>query len=131
LSIPLIAGAFEMTLGSKLTSQAQQATLMHQAIITSFILAFCGFSIQAQVASILAQTDIDFKPFFFSRFLHGIFAALYTNLLWIPVYERFYSSEQPANAIPAAFLSEDSWFQKWYLYMADLGPLITILTLSI
>ncbi|MGA9228359.1 MAG: sporulation integral membrane protein YlbJ, partial [Mesobacillus sp.] len=53
LSMPFISGLFEITLGSQMTSQVQDATLMHQAIITSFILAFSGFSVQAQVASIL------------------------------------------------------------------------------
>ena len=30
-------------------------------------LGFSGFSVHAQVASILAQTDIRFQPFFFAR----------------------------------------------------------------
>ena len=40
LSIPFISGLFEITLGSQLTSQVQDATLLQQAIITSFILRF-------------------------------------------------------------------------------------------
>lgn len=63
LSIPFISGLFEITLGSDLTSRVEAATLLQQAMITSFILAFSGFSVQAQVASILAQTDIRFQPF--------------------------------------------------------------------
>ncbi len=81
LSIPFISGLFEITLGSKLTSGVGEATILHQAIITSFILGFSGFSVQAQVASILAQTDIRFKPFFYARFLHGICASFVTILL--------------------------------------------------
>ncbi|WNS77061.1 sporulation integral membrane protein YlbJ [Bacillus sp. DTU_2020_1000418_1_SI_GHA_SEK_038] len=129
LSTPFISGIFEITLGSQMTSQVQEATLMHQAIITSFVLAFSGFSVQAQVASILAQTDIDFKPFFIARILQGFFAAIYAALLWNPVYERFYNTEQPSNAVPVAFFGEGSWMHKWFLIMSDAGPLITIFAL--
>lgn len=75
LSIPFISGIFEITLGSQMTSQVQEATFMQQAVITSFILAFSGFSVQAQVASILAQTDIDFKPFFFRPYFSRYFCS--------------------------------------------------------
>lgn len=77
-SIPFISGIFEITLGSQMTSQVQQSTLLQQAIMTSFILAFSGFSVQAQVASILAETDIRFQPFFIARIIHGFFASFYT-----------------------------------------------------
>ncbi|MFP3489981.1 sporulation integral membrane protein YlbJ, partial [Staphylococcus sp. SIMBA_130] len=77
LDIPLLSGMFEITLGSRLASESS-TTLLAQAIVTSFILAFNGFSVQAQVASILADTDIRFKPFFFARLLHGFFAAFLT-----------------------------------------------------
>lgn len=129
LSIPFISGLFEITLGSQMTSQVQEATLMQQAIITSFILAFSGFSVQAQVASILAQTDIDFKPFFIARIFHGFFAAIYAAILWNPIYERFYNTEQPSNAIPVSFFGEESWLQKWFTFVTETGPLITIAAL--
>lgn len=129
LSTPFISGTFEITLGSQLTSQVQEATLMHQAVITSFILAFSGFSVQAQVASILAQTDINFKPFFVARIFHGIFAAIYASILWNPLYERFYNTEEPSNAVPVAFLGEGSWLQEWFAIVSESGPLITIFAL--
>lgn len=128
LSIPLFSGIFEITLGSKLTSQTQTATLMQQIMITSFILAFSGFSVQAQVASILAETDIDFKPYFIARIFHGFIAAFYVAILWKPVYERFYNTE-PSNALPVGLLWEESFLQNWFTALIDAGPLITILGL--
>ncbi len=91
LDIPLLSGLFEITLGSRLTSESA-ANLLPQAMITSFILAFNGFSVQAQVASILADTDIRFKPFFFARLMHGLFAAFLTIVLWKPIYIDLLSS---------------------------------------
>lgn len=130
LSIPFISGIFEITQGSQLTSQVQDATLLQQAIITSFILAFSGLSVQAQVASILAQTDIRFQPFFIARIFHGIFASLFTYLLWNPVYQQFYQSEQPSNAIPVFLINESSSFYDYYHWLVTIGPIITILALS-
>ena len=104
---------------------------MQQVIIVSFILAFSGFSVQAQVASILAQTDINFKPFFFARIVHGFAAAFYTFILWQPIYERFYNTEQPSNAIPVGFFENNSFFGKLFDGIAASGPLITILALSV
>lgn len=132
LSLPYISGLFEITLGSQMTSQVQDATLMHQAIITSFILAFSGFSVQAQVASILAQTDIRFQPFFLARILHGFFAAFYAFVLWKPVYVRFFESGQPSNALPVMeYLSaEGGRLADAHNSLITVGPLITILSLA-
>lgn len=85
LSVPLLSGIFEITIGSQLVSETN-VSLIYQAIIISFILAFNGFSVQAQVASILAETDIRFKPFFYARILHGIISSLLTLLLFKPLY---------------------------------------------
>ncbi|MCA1053398.1 sporulation integral membrane protein YlbJ [Rossellomorea aquimaris] len=128
LSIPFISGLFEITLGSKLTSGVGDATLLQQAIITSFILGFSGFSVQAQVASILAQTDIRFQPFFYARFLHGIAASIATVLIWKPIYERF-SNEQLSNAVPVFAQRHAHLWSEIFYWMKTTGPLITIVSL--
>ena len=131
LSIPFISGLFEITMGSDLTSRVQEATLLQQAIITSFILGFSGFSVQAQVASILAQSDIRFKPFFFARIAQGLFASFFALILWKPIYIRFYQTEQPSNAIPVSFFEEGTWLHTFYHRLLEAGPLITIFSLSL
>lgn len=130
LNFPLIAGLFEITLGSQMTSQAESATLLQQSVMTSFILGFSGFSVQAQVASILAQTDIRFRPFFIARILHGFLAALFTWLLWKPVYEQFYNEQSPA-AIPVAFPGLEVYSQEFLHWFIRLGPLFTLTALFI
>lgn len=131
LSIPFISGLFEITLGSQLTSQVQDATLMQQAVITSFILAFSGFSVQAQVASITSQTDIAFKPFFMARIMHGFFAAIYAFLLWDNVYEGLLKNDQPSNAVPVSVIETGTWLTEMHSYVAQIGPLVTIASLVI
>ena len=122
LSIPFISGLFEITMGSQLISQIKDVNLGEQAIITSLILGFSGLSVQAQVASILAPTDIDFKPFFWARIMHGVFAAAYTFLLWKPIYERFYGNEQSSHTIPASILYEDTTVYKLSFNLLILVP---------
>ncbi|MED3562015.1 sporulation integral membrane protein YlbJ [Bacillus xiapuensis] len=129
LSIPFISGLFELTLGSKLTSQVD-APLLQQTMIVSFILAFSGFSVQAQVASILAQANIRFKPFFIARMIHGVLASIFAYLLWKPVYLRFYQTDHPTNAIPVGVFENGSWIHSLYNQMIEAGPLITIISLA-
>lgn len=130
LSIPFIAGIFEITLGSKLTSGVESSTLMQQAIVTSMILGFCGLSVQAQVASILAQTDIGFKPFFFARILQAIFASIYTYLFWDVFSANFLNDDKPAFAMPA-FLEDQGWISQAMQKWMEIGPAFTIICLSV
>ena len=129
LSIPFISGLFEITLGSQMISQVSNAPIMEQAILVSFILAFNGFSVQAQVASILAQTDIRFKPFFFARLLHGIYASTIAFFLWPFLYDRFFQNGETLHSIPVFKSGQQSisllhWFE-------NNGPFITISALIV
>ncbi|GIN19051.1 MAG TPA: sporulation integral membrane protein YlbJ [Bacillus bacterium] len=129
LSIPSIAGIFEITLGSQMTSQVHDATLMQQAIMASFILGFSGFSVQAQVASILAQTDIRFRPFFIARILHGFLSGLITYLFWKPFEQKFLSGQ--SMSVPAFLQKHDIWWENMLQWLKLFGPLFTILMLMI
>jgi sporulation integral membrane protein YlbJ len=130
LSVPFISGLFEITLGSQLTSQVTDSTLLAQAIIVSALLAFGGFSIQAQVASILAETDIRFKPFFLARLLHTLFAGIFTLILWKPVYLRLSTSES-TSITEFVFSMESQGLSGTILNLfISHGALITILSLA-
>lgn len=126
LAIPLISGIFEITSGSQLTSLSDGSDLFNKIIITSFILGFSGFSVQAQVASILAETDIRFQPFFIARLMHGVFASIATLLLWKPLYENHYSVNPkqviPVNANDFVF----SWPYQYWETLMNYGAIITI-----
>ncbi|WP_253957914.1 sporulation integral membrane protein YlbJ [Metabacillus halosaccharovorans] len=127
LSVPLITGIFEITLGNQLVSETN-ASLLEKVMIASFILAFGGLSIQAQVASILADTDIRFKPFFIARILQGIYSSIIAFLLFRPIYlniESFNTSELPVMLMKhGPGLAKDYWEM-----IVQSGPLITIISL--
>ncbi|MCO0596705.1 sporulation integral membrane protein YlbJ [Peribacillus butanolivorans] len=130
LSLPFISGLFEMTLGSKLTSSVENASLLQQTVMTSFILAFNGFSIQAQVASIIAASDIRFMPFFLARIAHGFLASIFTVLLWGPFYKGNNYSGNPFNAFPVSG-STGERASTLYQNMLDFGPLLTLAFLTL
>jgi nucleoside recognition membrane protein YjiH len=130
LSIPLISGIFEITLGGKLTSEVMHVSLMDQIIITSFFLAFSGLSVQAQVASILAESDIRFKPFFFARIMHGCLAALITFLLWKPIDRKLNGLNNASVDLPvfAPYLPAGFW-EQLLSNLGVYGPLFTLIVL--
>lgn len=128
LALPFFSGLFEITLGTKLISETEVG-LLAKVIVVSFILAFNGFSVQAQVASIMAPTDIRFSPYFFARILHGIFAGILTLVLYKPLYLSQTAFE--FKGIPVSNGLQDN---PWLAILNDLeqiGPLITILFLGI
>ena len=125
-SIPLISGMFEMTLGAQLSSAVTNPNLLQQTMVTSFILAFSGLSVQAQVASILAETDIRFSPFFFARIIHGFIAAILAYILWNPLYIEFSHFGKVTMDYPVTKMVEAHTFSL-YETLLQVGPLFTIL----
>lgn len=77
----LASGVFEMTLGTKLATETG-VPLLQQIIIVAVILGWSGLSIHAQVASMIADTDIRIAPFIISRFVQACLAGLYTYIIW-------------------------------------------------
>jgi sporulation integral membrane protein YlbJ len=129
LSVPLITGIFEITLGNQLVSEST-VNLLDKVIIASFILAFGGLSIQAQVASILADTDIRFQPFFIARILQGIYSSIIAFLLFKPLYLNLQTSE--SNELPVFFMTHSpEWAKEYWQTIIHVGPLITIMSLLI
>jgi nucleoside recognition membrane protein YjiH len=118
-----------MTLGSQMTSQTGHATLLQQAMITSFILAFSGLSIHAQVASIIADTDIRFRPYFIGRIIQSIVAPICTYFLWQPLYENAHSLRPHDHDIPVLGPQTDT-LGAWTA-MTSYGPILTLAFLYI
>ncbi len=132
LSLPFITGLFEITLGAQMISQTDNASLLIQLVFVSAVLAFNGFSIQAQVASILASTDIRFAPYFFARLLHIVFSVWLTIILFKPLYLN-------RNAFSPYDITVDSegqtihhyfWFDLWN-WLDQYGYLISLAALAI
>lgn len=117
---PFVTGIFEITMGAEMISKLLNIPLVIQLAVISFILGFNGFSIQAQVASILAKTDIRFFPYFFARLLHATFACLLSIMLY-----KFYFKEKVIIQ-DAAVVHQNNNSLLIIENLMYLGPLITI-----
>ncbi|GGK15479.1 sporulation integral membrane protein YlbJ [Caldalkalibacillus thermarum] len=95
----LMAGLFEITLGAQMASEAGEAVpLVHKVAIASAIIAWSGLSVHAQVASMLAKTDIRYSPYLFARLIHAILACAWTYILWKPLLPLLSHVSLPAIA---------------------------------
>ncbi|SHE60272.1 sporulation integral membrane protein YlbJ [Seinonella peptonophila] len=83
LSEPFFAGLVEMTLGSQMISDTPPTIpLISKLVAVSMIIGWNGFSIHAQIASIISRTNLRYWPYFLGKLLHAIFAGIITFLLW-------------------------------------------------
>lgn len=129
LTLPFLSGLFEITLGSQMISQISINNLLAQMIIVSFILGFHGLSVQAQVSSIIAKTDIRFAPYFFARFLHAIFASILTIILYKPLYVNRQAFELESTPV-SADATQNFWIMARDI-LTHTGPITTIIFLAI
>lgn len=83
-----ISGLFEITIGCNNIASLKYLSEVIKASLCSFIIAFSGLSILAQCCSFIAKTDIKTNIYIFNKFLHGIFAGIYTFLLY-PVIKNY------------------------------------------
>jgi sporulation integral membrane protein YlbJ len=124
LAHPWIAGLFEMTLGSQMTSATSNSVpLLYKLIIVSMIIGWNGLSIHAQVVSMLSKTDIRYFPYFFAKILHGFIAAIITLLLYHPLQPYFHDVPTFANdAILSSSLTWTMWeLLKWFSIIVAVG----------
>ncbi|HEX6594825.1 MAG TPA: sporulation integral membrane protein YlbJ [Bacillota bacterium] len=129
LALPLFSGLFEITIGAHMISQVMAEPFLMNIVLISFILGFHGFSIQAQVGSIIAKTDIRFSTYFVARLLHGTFSSLLTIVLYKPLYVN----RRVAKIDDVPVYQQDlvnHWSATLYL-LKQLGPFITIISLGV
>ncbi|WP_010649504.1 sporulation integral membrane protein YlbJ [Oceanobacillus massiliensis] len=130
LALPFLSGLFEITIGANMISQAATDTLLQQAVVISFILGFNGLSIHAQVASILAKTDIRYFPYFIARLLHGTIAVVMTVILYKPLYVDRHTLEMHEIPVTQEVIHGNIWLTIFH-YLKDFGPMITICFIGI
>lgn len=124
LSAPFISGLLEVTLGSQKVSGLSNVPLLHQLLMISFLLGFNGFSVHAQVASILAKTDIRFSPFFFARIAHGLLSSGICYLIF-----PFFISLHDTSFTSGLTEHNPSFFATLYYWFIQYGGWITFFVL--
>lgn len=107
----LAPGLLEPHIGAYAASQLSSSSVFAAASIGA-VLGWSGLSLHAQVKSMLGGTDIRYRVFLTTRFLHAAFAFLLTYLLWTPlvwltaktapVLADFGASNNTGDVFPAA-----------------------------
>lgn len=118
---PLSTGLFEISLGAEMVSSLDNVPLVIQLTVISFILGFNGLSVQAQVASIIANTDIRFHPYFFARILHATMASILT----VTLYPFFFESTTKKTDLPTIALQDKSVYSVLD-FIFSYGPIFTL-----
>ncbi|WP_371809564.1 sporulation integral membrane protein YlbJ [Halobacillus sp. Marseille-Q1614] len=121
LHMAIISGIFELTTGIGAVTSTT-APLLTQILLVSFMLGFHGFSIQAQIASILSDTDIRFMPYLWARLLHGVTACLLVTIL-------YYTTDAAAGHSLAVSYQPEYYKQTYMDFMTSFGPLVTIISI--
>lgn len=82
----LIAGVFEITLGSQMVSEhAFHLSLLGKLTLVSMFLGWNGLSIHAQVVSMISRTQMRYTPYLLAKLCHSIIAGVITLLIWKPM----------------------------------------------
>jgi sporulation integral membrane protein YlbJ len=125
-----IVGLFEITLGSQLASEAAPSVpIIHKIAFVSAIIAWSGLSVHAQVASIIASTDIRYYPYLIARMMHAFLAFIWTYLLWNPLFTVLNRGDQPVFAQPGETGTNMPDFTRYTLFSYSL--LLVLFTLII
>ena len=82
---PILNGILEITSGLKYTSISKLTTLT-KLIISTFFISFGGFSIHAQVMSILDNKKIRYLPYLKARILQGLISTIIVYILYIIIF---------------------------------------------
>ncbi|MBZ4666705.1 sporulation integral membrane protein YlbJ [Mahella sp.] len=118
---PFLAGLIEMTIGSRMLSQLR-LPLWDKLPLISFIIAWGGLSVHAQVAAVTSISGLSLTPYIFAKIIQAITAALYASIF--------------TNIIQPAYQPAFSDAQSWLTIAAHSGRLfiigvIAVLTISI
>jgi len=77
---PFASGIFEITIGSKLIA-ASQSVLNQKILAVCAIISWSGFSIHAQVASMISSTDLKMSVYMLCKALHSVFSCIYAYII--------------------------------------------------
>lgn len=120
----MITGIFEITIGCK-SIALSSSNLIVKIILINFIIGWSGFSIHSQVISFLNKTDLNSGLYILSKFIHGIFASLFTYVIYLLKYKNY--------IIPSFFASSFQYtvypYYNWLSIFINSTKLVLVINL--
>ncbi|MDH7479656.1 MAG: sporulation integral membrane protein YlbJ, partial [Syntrophomonadaceae bacterium] len=117
-------GIWEITLGCQAVGLAD-APLEIKITLIGFLLGWAGLAIHAQVASMVADTDLRLTPFVVSRVLHGALASL---ALYLGFRFQLLELAQPTAAVTSRLL-DSPWTTSLCWSLKGMGYSLVMLLL--
>jgi len=110
-----VSGLFEVTLGAKLVADSMGIDFGTKIAIASFIIGWSGFSIHAQVSSIIGSTDIKPSLYLLAKALHATLSAIIAYISF-PLFSNFF-----ALSIPVYNTYQQMNFYRRFLFNSKLS----------
>ncbi|KEO83711.1 sporulation integral membrane protein YlbJ [Tumebacillus flagellatus] len=85
LAHSFVVGFLEVTQSMRAIADAVGPDMKSKIVVASALVAWGGISVHMQVASIIAPTDIRYKPYFLYKIVHAVLAAVLAFFLWEPL----------------------------------------------
>jgi hypothetical protein len=122
----MISGFFEITLGTELASKAA-APLLDRLMVTNAVIAWSGLSVFGQVSAMVSGTDMRMTPYFISRLIHALIAAVITAISMSPYGQGL------AKLVAPVFVLEPAAIQApFYLrLLSSFTRLLTIMAIMV
>ena len=116
-------GLFEMTLGCQYAIQAV-SDLNYQVALLTLLMGWSGFSVFAQVAGFISQTDLRLLPFVVARALQGIIALALSQ-----IFLQF--ADVPTSALviqvpSTSVIFWNTWHASSFMFMGIMALLLIL-----
>lgn len=126
-----VTGLFEVTIGAKRVVDSIGMDLRTKIAIASFIIGWSGFSIHAQVSSIIGITDIKTSLYLLAKSLHAAFSSLIAYIFF-PIFSNFFVLSLPVyNSYQEMSLHKKFLFNCQLSIELFIAVLISLLIVSL
>ncbi|WP_053956959.1 sporulation integral membrane protein YlbJ [Inediibacterium massiliense] len=107
-----IGGIFEMTVGCKALSEIPHLSFLQQALFSTILISFSGFSIHAQASSLISKTDLSISIYIFSKIIHAIFSGIFVVLTMPVIFLSLHHIHIPTFSSSKAIFFDLPWISR-------------------
>lgn len=120
----VMSGIFEMTIGCKLIAEIPDISFLQQAVFSTILISWSGFSIHAQAASFISKTDLSMGIYLFSKLLHALLSGIFVILITPIIYLVFDHTPIPVFVNYSSYFEIPVWTEK-FLFSSEIFISIT------
>lgn len=128
----ILSGIIEMTNGCQILSKVNTSYYIIQLCGTSFLIGWSGLSIHSQSLSFLSTTDINIGLYIINKFLHGLFSAIITLVLYFFVFNKAISTSLVLKPVHENINWRTIWFNNFkFSFKFEIVIILILLLIAI